>query len=91
MDIYGNVVTAVYTSHRPNTVEDSNLEWTQGQETRTGKPIFEGDGLTAPFEDGSAERLFQEEEHIPSHQTLFVTFVPEPNFVGTATGVVIIP
>ncbi|KXT72228.1 putative hemagglutinin/hemolysin-related protein [Streptococcus gordonii] len=94
LDIYGNVVTAQYTPTviGQTRVEDVTSEGLKGQ-TQTGKPIFEGDvDLTvAPtFEDGSTEKVVPGEGTYTISPDGVVTFVPEPNFVGTAKGVVVI-
>ncbi|WP_247940427.1 hypothetical protein, partial [Streptococcus gordonii] len=92
--IYGNVVTAQYTPTviGQTRVEDVTSDGLKGQ-TQTGKPIFEGDvDLTvAPtFEDGSTEKVVPGEGTYTISPDGVVTFVPEPNFVGTAKGVVVI-
>ena len=94
LDIYGNVVTAQYTPTviGQTRVEDVTSDGLKGQ-TQTGKPIFEGDvDLTvAPtFEDGSTEKVVPGEGTYTISPDGVVTFVPEPNFVGTAKGVVVI-
>ena len=94
LDIYGNVVTAQYTPTviGQTRVEDVISDGLKGQ-TQTGKPIFEGDvDLTvAPtFEDGSTEKVVPGEGTYTISPDGVVTFVPEPNFVGTAKGVVVI-
>ncbi|MFS8986666.1 CshA/CshB family fibrillar adhesin-related protein [Streptococcus gordonii] len=94
LDIYGNVVTAQYTPTviGKTRVEDVTSDGLKGQ-TQTGKPIFEGDvDLTvAPtFEDGSTEKVVPGEGTYTISPDGVVTFVPEPNFVGTAKGVVVI-
>jgi len=94
LDIYGNVVTAQYTPTviGQTRVEDVTSEGLKGQ-TQTGKPIFEGDvDLTvAPtFEDGSTEKVVPGEGTYTISPDGVVTFIPEPNFVGTAKGVVVI-
>ncbi|ABV09381.1 surface-associated protein CshA [Streptococcus gordonii str. Challis substr. CH1] len=94
LDIYGNVVTAQYTPTviGQTRVEDITSDGLKGQ-TQTGKPIFEGDvDLTvAPtFEDGSTEKVVPGEGTYTISPDGVVTFIPEPNFVGTAKGVVVI-
>ncbi|MBZ2148273.1 LPXTG cell wall anchor domain-containing protein, partial [Streptococcus gordonii] len=94
LDIYGNVVTAQYTPTviGQTRVEDVTSDGLKGQ-TQTGKPIFEGDvDLTvAPtFEDGSTEKVVPGEGTYTISPDGVVTFIPEPNFVGTAKGVVVI-
>ncbi|MBZ2135189.1 LPXTG cell wall anchor domain-containing protein, partial [Streptococcus gordonii] len=94
LDIYGNIVTAQYTPTviGQTRVEDVTSDGLKGQ-TQTGKPIFEGDvDLTvAPtFEDGSTEKVVPGEGTYTITPDGVVTFVPEPNFVGTAKGVVVI-
>ncbi|RSJ55358.1 YSIRK type signal peptide [Streptococcus gordonii] len=94
LDIYGNVVTAQYTPTviGQTRVEDVTSDGLKGQ-TQTGKLIFEGDvDLTvAPtFEDGSTEKVVPGEGTYTISPDGVVTFVPEPNFVGTAKGVVVI-
>ncbi|MBX9096472.1 CshA/CshB family fibrillar adhesin-related protein [Streptococcus gordonii] len=94
LDIYGNVVTAQYTPTviGQTRVEDVTSDGLKGQ-TQTGKPIFEGDvDLTVPptFEDGSTEKVVPGEGTYTISPDGVVTFVPEPNFVGTAKGVVVI-
>ena len=94
LDIYGNVVTAQYTPTviGQTRVEDVTSDGLKGQK-QTGKPIFEGDvDLTvAPtFEDGSTEKVVPGEGTYTISPDGVVTFVPEPNFVGTAKGVVVI-
>ena len=94
LDIYGNVVTAQYTPTviGQTRVKDVTSDGLKGQ-TQTGKPIFEGDvDLTvAPtFEDGSTEKVVPGEGTYTISPDGVVTFVPEPNFVGTAKGVVVI-
>ena len=94
LDIYGNVVTAQYTPTviGQTRVEDVTSDGLKGQ-TQTGKPIFEGDvDLTvAPtFEDGSTEKVVPGEGTYTISPDGVVTFITEPNFVGTAKGVVVI-
>ncbi|KJQ63937.1 hypothetical protein TZ88_01581 [Streptococcus gordonii] len=94
LDIYGNVVTAQYTPTviGQTRVEDVTSDGLKGQ-TQTGKPIFEGDvDLTVPltFEDGSTGKVVPGEGTYTISPDGVVTFVPEPNFVGTAKGVVVI-
>ena len=94
LDIYGNVVTAQYTPTviGQTRVEDVTSDGLKGQ-TQTGKPIFEGDvdiTVAPTFEDGSTEKVVPGEGTYTISPDGVVTFVPEPNFVGTAKGVVVI-
>ena len=94
LDIYGNVVTAQYTPTviGQTRVEDVTSDGLKGQ-TQTGKPIFEGDvdlTVVPTFEDGSTEKVVPGEGTYTISPDGVVTFVPEPNFVGTAKGVVVI-
>ena len=94
LDIYGNVVTAIYTPTviGQTRVENATSEGLKGQ-TQTGKPIFDGDidlSVAPTFEDGSTERVVPGEGTYTISSDGTVTFVPESNFVGQAKGVVVI-
>ncbi len=94
LDIYGNVVTAIYTPTviGQTRVENATSEGLKGQ-TQTGKPIFDGDidlSVAPTFEDGSTEKVVPGEGTYTISSDGTVTFVPESNFVGQAKGVVVI-
>ena len=94
LDIYGNVVTAIYTPTviGQTRVENATSEGLKGQ-TQTGKPIFDGDidlSVAPTFEDGSTEKVVPGEGIYTISSDGTVTFVPESNFVGQAKGVVVI-
>ncbi|RSJ39490.1 hypothetical protein D8820_08175 [Streptococcus sanguinis] len=94
LDIYGNVVTAIYTPTviGQTRVENATSEGLKGQ-TQIGKPIFDGDidlSVAPTFEDGSTEKVVPGEGTYTISSDGTVTFVPESNFVGQAKGVVVI-
>ncbi|MCY7035354.1 CshA/CshB family fibrillar adhesin-related protein [Streptococcus sanguinis] len=92
-DKNGTSVTAHYipTVVAPSTSKDSVSSGRKGQ-AQTGTPIFEGaiDQAVAPtFADGSTEMVVPGEGTYRFNMLGAVTFVPEADFVGTASGVVV--
>ena len=92
-DKNGTSVTARYvpTVVAPSTSQDSVSSGRKGQ-AQTGTPSFEGaiDQAVAPtFEDGSTEMVVPGEGTYRFTMLGAVTFVPEADFVGTASGVVV--
>ena len=92
-DKNGTSVTARYipTVVAPSTSKDSVSSGRKGQ-AQTGTPIFEGaiDQAVAPtFADGSTEMVVPGEGTYRFNMLGAVTFVPEADFVGTASGVVV--
>ena len=92
-DKNGTSVTARYvpTVVAPSTSKDSVSSGRKGQ-AQTGTPIFEGaiDQAVAPtFADGSTEMVVPGEGTYRFTMLGAVTFVPEADFVGTASGVVV--
>ncbi len=92
-DKNGSKVTARYvpTVVAPSTSKDSVSSGRKGQ-AQTGTPIFEGaiDQAVAPtFADGSTEMVVPGEGTYRFNMLGAVTFVPEADFVGTASGVVV--
>ena len=92
-DKNGTSVTARYvpTVVEPSTSKDSISSGRKGQ-AQTGTPTFEGaiDQAVAPtFADGSTEMVVPGEGTYRFTMLGAVTFVPEADFVGTASGVVV--
>ncbi|WP_270618622.1 CshA/CshB family fibrillar adhesin-related protein [Streptococcus sanguinis] len=92
-DKNGTSVTARYvpTVVAPSTSQDSVSSGRKGQ-AQTGTPTFEGaiDQAVAPtFADGSTEKVVPGEGTYRFNMLGAVTFVPEADFVGTASGVVV--
>ena len=92
-DKNGSSVTARYipTVVEPSTSKDSVSSGRKGQ-AQTGTPTFEGaiDQAVAPtFADGSTEKVVPGEGTYRFTVLGAVTFVPEADFVGTASGVVV--
>ena len=92
-DKNGTSVTARYvpTVVAPSTSQDSVSSGRKGQ-AQTGTPTFEGaiDQAVAPtFADGSTEKVVPGEGTYRFTVLGAVTFVPEADFVGTASGVVV--
>ncbi|EGJ39318.1 CshA family fibrillar surface protein C [Streptococcus sanguinis SK1056] len=92
-DKNGTSVTARYvpTVVEPSISKDSVSSGHKGQ-AQTGTPIFEGaiDQAVAPtFADGSTEMVVPGEGTYRFNMLGAVTFVPEADFVGTASGVVV--
>ena len=92
-DENGTSVTARYvpTVVEPSTSQDSVSSGRKGQ-AQTGTPTFEGaiDHAVAPtFADGSTEMVVPGEGTYRFTMLGAVTFVPEADFVGTASGVVV--
>ena len=92
-DKNGTSVTARYvpTVVAPSTSQDSVSSGRKGQ-AQTGTPTFEGaiDQAVAPtFADGSTEKVVPGEGTYRFTVLGSVTFVPEADFVGTASGVVV--
>ncbi|WP_270618621.1 CshA/CshB family fibrillar adhesin-related protein [Streptococcus sanguinis] len=92
-DKNGTSVTARYipTVVEPSTSKDSVSSGRKGQ-AQTGTPTFEGtiDQAVAPtFADGSTEMVVPGEGTYRFTMLGAVTFVPEADFVGTASGVVV--
>ncbi|EGJ44204.1 MULTISPECIES: CshA/CshB family fibrillar adhesin-related protein [Streptococcus] len=92
-DKNGTSVTARYipTVVEPSTSKDSVSSGRKGQ-AQTGTPTFEGaiDHAVAPtFADGSTEMVVPGEGTYRFNMLGAVTFVPEADFVGTASGVVV--
>ncbi|RSI10803.1 YSIRK type signal peptide [Streptococcus sanguinis] len=92
-DKNGTSVTARYipTVVAPSTSKDSVSSGRKGQ-AQTGTPTFEGaiDQAVAPtFADGSTEKVVPGEGTYRFNMLGAVTFVPEADFVGTASGVVV--
>ena len=92
-DKNGSSVTARYvpTVVEPSTSKDSVSSGRKGQ-AQTGTPTFEGaiDQAVAPtFADGSTEMVVPGEGTYRFNMLGAVTFVPEADFVGTASGVVV--
>ena len=92
-DKNGTSVTARYipTVVEPSTSKDSVSSGRKGQ-AQTGTPTFEGaiDQAVAPtFADGSIEMVVPGEGTYRFNMLGAVTFVPEADFVGTASGVVV--
>ena len=92
-DKNGTSVTARYVSTvvAPSTSQDSVSSGRKGQ-AQTGTPTFEGaiDQAVAPtFADGSTEKVVPGEGTYRFNMLGAVTFVPEADFVGTASGVVV--
>ena len=92
-DENGTSVTARYvpTVVEPSTSQDSVSSGRKGQ-AQTGTPSFEGaiDQAVAPtFADGSTEMVVPGEGTYRFTMLGAVTFVPEADFVGTASGVVV--
>ena len=92
-DENGTSVTARYvpTVVEPSTSKDSVSSGRKGQ-AQTGTPTFEGaiDHAVAPtFADGSTEMVVPGEGTYRFTMLGAVTFVPEADFVGTASGVVV--
>ena len=92
-DKNGSEITARYipTVVEPSTSKDSISSGRKGQ-AQTGTPIFEGaiDQAVAPtFADGSTEMVVPGEGTYRFNMLGAVTFVPEADFVGTASGVVV--
>ena len=92
-DKNGTSVTARYvpTVVAPSTSQDSVSSGRKGQ-AQTGTPTFEGaiDQAVAPtFADGSTEMVVPGEGTYRFNMLGAVTFVPEADFVGTASGVVV--
>ena len=92
-DKNGSSVTARYipTVVAPSTSQDSVSSGRKGQ-AQTGTPTFEGaiDQAVAPtFADGSTEMVVPGEGTYRFNMLGAVTFVPEADFVGTASGVVV--
>ena len=92
-DKNGTSVTARYvpTVVEPSTSKDSVSSGRKGQ-AQTGTPTFEGaiDHAVAPtFADGSTEMVVPGEGTYRFTMLGAVTFVPEADFVGTASGVVV--
>ena len=92
-DKNGTSVTARYvpTVVEPSTSQDSVSSGRKGQ-AQTGTPSFEGaiDQAVAPtFADGSTEMVVPGEGTYRFTMLGAVTFVPEADFVGTASGVVV--
>ena len=92
-DKNGTSVTARYvpTVVEPSTSKDSVSSGRKGQ-AQTGTPTFEGaiDQAVAPtFADGSTEKVVPGEGTYRFTVLGAVTFVPEADFVGTASGVVV--
>ncbi|WNU95712.1 CshA/CshB family fibrillar adhesin-related protein [Streptococcus sp. DTU_2020_1000888_1_SI_GRL_NUU_041A] len=92
-DKNGTSVTARYipTVVEPSTSQDSISSGRKGQ-AQTGTPTFEGaiDHAVAPtFADGSTEMVVPGEGTYRFNMLGAVTFVPEADFVGTASGVVV--
>ena len=92
-DKNGTSVTARYipTVVEPSTSKDSVSSGRKGQ-AQTGSPSFEGaiDQAVAPtFADGSTEMVVPGEGTYRFTMLGAVTFVPEADFVGTASGVVV--
>ena len=75
----------------PSTSKDSVSSGRKGQ-VQTGSPSFEGaiDQAVAPtFADGSTEKVVPGEGTYRFNMLGAVTFAPEADFVGTASGVVV--
>ncbi|WP_314831003.1 CshA/CshB family fibrillar adhesin-related protein [uncultured Streptococcus sp.] len=92
-DKNGTSVTARYipTVVAPSTSKDSVSSGRKGR-AQTGTPTFEGaiDQVVAPtFADGSTEMVVPGEGTYRFNMLGAVTFVPEADFVGTASGVVV--
>ena len=92
-DKNGTSVTARYvpTVVAPSTSKDSVSSGRKGQ-AQTGTPTFEGaiDQAVAPtFADGSTEKVVPGEGTYRFTMLGAVTFVPEADFVGTSSGVVV--
>ena len=92
-DKNGTSVTARYipTVVAPSTSQNSVSSGRKGQ-AQTGTPTFEGaiDQAVAPtFADGSTEMVVPGEGTYRFTMLGAVTFVPEADFVGTASGVVV--
>ena len=92
-DKNGTSVTARYipTVVAPSTSQDSVSSGRKGQ-AQTGTPTFEGaiDQAVAPtFADGSTEMVVPGEGTYRFTMLGAVTFVPEADFVGTASGIVV--
>ena len=92
-DKNGTLVTARYvpTVVEPSTSKDSVSSGRKGQ-AQTGTPTFEGaiDQAVAPtFADGSTEMVVPGEGTYRFNMLGAVTFVPEADFVGNASGVVV--
>ena len=92
-DKNGTSVTARYipTVVEPSTSKDSVSSGRKGQ-AQTGTPTFEGaiDQAVAPtFADGSIEMVVPGEGTYRFNMLGAVTFVPEADFVGTASGGVV--
>ena len=92
-DMNGTSVTARYipTVVAPSTSQDSVSSGRKGQ-AQTGTPTFEGaiDQAVAPtFADGSTEMVVPGEGTYRFTMLGAVTFVPEADFVGTASGIVV--
>ena len=92
-DKNGTSVTARYVPIvvAPSTSKDSVSSGRKGQ-AQTGTPTFEGaiDQAVAPtFADGSTEKVVPGEGTYRFNMLGAVTFVPEADFVGTASGVVV--
>ena len=92
-DKNGTSVTARYipTVVAPSTSKDSVSSGRKGQ-VQTGSPSFEGaiDQAVAPtFADGSTEKVVPGEGTYRFNMLGAVTFAPEADFVGTASGVVV--
>ena len=92
-DKNGTSVTARYvpTVVEPSTSKDSVSSGRKGQ-AQTGTPTFEGaiDQAVAPtFADGSTEKVVPGEGTYRFTMLGAVTFVPEADFVGTSSGVVV--
>jgi len=92
-DKNGTSVTARYvpTVVAPSTSQDSVSSGRKGQ-AQTGTPTFEGaiDQAVAPtFADGGTEKVVPGEGTYRFTVLGSVTFVPEADFVGTASGVVV--
>ena len=92
-DKNGTSVTARYipTVVEPSTSKDSVSSGRKGQ-AQTGTPTFEGaiDQAVAPtFADGSTEKVVPGEGTYRFTVLGAITFVPEADFVGTASGVVV--
>ncbi len=92
-DKNGTSVTTRYvpTVVEPSTSKDSVSSGRKGQ-AQTGTPSFEGaiDQAVAPtFADGSTEMVVPGEGTYRFTMLGAVTFVPEADFVGTASGVVV--
>ena len=92
-DKNGSEITARYipTVVEPSTSKDSISSGRKGQ-AQTGTPSFEGaiDQAVAPtFADGSTEMVVPGEGTYRFNMLGAVTFVPEADFVGTASGVVV--